>query len=498
MEQLRSGARTIAIAAVAVATLAAFVAEPALAAKKRGPRATISACAGTGVTITVAALPAKGAKVSGARLELQFTAVPQRGAVRRGNWIAVGQKRSAVRSHAFGSLPAGPWAGSVRYRWRRGSKTVASGVARTEEATIGKANGRGACVLVDRSAGVQQQIAVDRDPPVLGVSPAPDQTWKRAPVTVSFSAFDASSGIASVDYTVNGVPGQGRSVTLSSEGEYDIRAVARDLAGNVSNEARTFVRIDETPPSVPAVTLPDAASPSDNTPRVRWTPSTDARSGLAGYTVTVTGGGQSVPSQQVPPGTQEVTLPKLANSPAGQPYRVWVAASDSAQSPPNSVSSAESSFTVDNVVFSEDFSGGCASPPWTFGVPNQFGAANPWSCTTGALRSSSARQCPNDSTYTATGPQLAYVANPGEPMRLSFVSSLDPGTVTGTRRVEVMVGNTSIASTTGTSVTYTEPATKPSFRFTHQLSNGGGFVCGGPADSRLEFDNLKLERNPLP
>ncbi len=498
--------RTIAIGAAALTAVAGF-AGPAAAAKKKGPRATISACAGTGLTITVAALPSKGAKVSRARLELQFTAVPERGAVRRGKWIAVGQKRSTVRSQRFGSLPAGPWAGSVRYRWRRGSKTVASGVARTEEATIGRASGRSACVLVDDSAGVQQQIAVDRDPPVLGVSPGPDQTWKRAPVTVSFAAFDSSSGIASVDYTVNGAPGQGRSVTLSSEGEYDIRAVARDLAGNVSNEARTFVRIDETPPTTPTVVLPDHAS--DDTPRVQWSAATDARSGVQSYTVTVMNGGQTVQSQQVGAGTLEATLGKLANG----SYTVRVTAFDGAQAPANSASSSTSALSVNDVLYDQPFD--TCPAGFTFPPANPANPPNRWSCADMRLFTDQPQRTGGDRTYVALSPMIAYPATSpaGEPIRFSFTRAFstqnDPGggdVDSGT--VEVVFDGavppgaskpfTGGVINDSDSITFPQPASAPAnvqLRFTLML-DGCGLCLDGPAGDGFSVDDLRLERNP--
>ena len=168
---------------------------------------------------------------------------------------------------------------------------------------------------------------MDTEAPSLSILPEPSQAWKRGPITVTFVAFDCFSGVASVDYTVNGTPGTGRTLTLSDQGDYDIRAIARDLAGNVSPEARTFVRIDAAPPTAPVVTLPDAP-PLRQHPRVQLVASTDSGSGVQGYLVSVSGPAPF--SQQVGAGTQELTLPKLPNG----AYTVQVTAFDGAQENP--------------------------------------------------------------------------------------------------------------------------------------------------------------------
>src|SRR5271157_728226 len=153
--------------------------------------------------------------------------------------------------------------------WYRSAVTVASGAA---DATSGLADvsyvvdggaaapGKSVSVSGDGSHTVSFQ-ATDRAgnssasgtvsfredtvPPSLSLdipSPNGSNGWDSSPVTVSASATDATSGVASVS-----INGGGRSLTISSDGTHTITAVARDNAGNTSTSSGT-VKMDRTPP----------------------------------------------------------------------------------------------------------------------------------------------------------------------------------------------------------------------------------------------------------
>src|SRR5690242_15002602 len=80
---------------------------------------------------------------------------------------------------------------------------------------------------------------VDADPPVTTSSLAPPSPglangWYGVPVTVTLSATDADSGVASTKYTIDGGPLQTYSApfTISSEGNHSVRYWSVDNAGN--------------------------------------------------------------------------------------------------------------------------------------------------------------------------------------------------------------------------------------------------------------------------
>ena len=92
-------------------------------------------------------------------------------------------------------------------------------------------------------------------------------SWQTAPVTVTLTPTDARAGVAATYYTTDGsVPttssDEGTSIDLTSDGVYTIRYFSVDNVGNVEpvRTAFTTIRIDQTSPSLPAITL-DESSP---------------------------------------------------------------------------------------------------------------------------------------------------------------------------------------------------------------------------------------------
>jgi hypothetical protein len=103
------------------------------------------------------------------------------------------------------------------------------------------------CTATDSDGSVsrQFQFKIDKDAPVL-TGPAADRGpngngWYNAPVTVTFTGTDATSGIASCTQTTYGGP-DGGSASVSG--------TCTDVAGNVSAPSTFNLKYDATPPTV--------------------------------------------------------------------------------------------------------------------------------------------------------------------------------------------------------------------------------------------------------
>ncbi|HET6656454.1 MAG TPA: Ig-like domain-containing protein [Gaiellaceae bacterium] len=90
--------------------------------------------------------------------------------------------------------------------------------------------------------------------------------WRNAPVTVTLSPSDGGAGLAATYYTTDGsVPttssAQGTSVDLTSNGVYTVKYFSVDRVGNAEpvQTASTQIRIDQTDPSAPALTLGESS-----------------------------------------------------------------------------------------------------------------------------------------------------------------------------------------------------------------------------------------------
>ena len=285
----------------ALAVAAVVLPGEAMAAKDDGPVrvvATIVACGGESLTIAADVAPTSSTADLGpvrrAHLRLKFEAAPLFGRMRKKRELDLGRTTSARRAERFSNLRAQSYTGIVRYRWVRGSRTVLSGIARTQKARVGGRRGKAACsIKVGRKP-------VDTQPPFIMPVPS-DEGWKRGPLPVRFFVFDDLSGVALVVSRVDGGPfARGRATTISGEGSHTLEYAARDAAGNQTPVATVTLRVDEGAPSTPAVTAP-AGSTTDTTPDITWNASSDSASGVAGYMVLVRdSGGAIVWSQDVP------------------------------------------------------------------------------------------------------------------------------------------------------------------------------------------------------
>lgn len=137
-------------------------------------------------------------------------------------------------------------------------------------------------------------VRIDRTPPTQPALAGGSLTWRSATsATITATATDAVSGVdhynheTSSDGTYWSDPVQGSSVTISTEGQTDVRFQAVDAAGNATAWQNgvtddEIVRLDHTPPATPTVT--GGSTTWVNSPVTITAQSTDSGgSGLAGY-----------------------------------------------------------------------------------------------------------------------------------------------------------------------------------------------------------------------
>ncbi len=262
--------------------------------------ATISACRGESLTIAAKIEPAADATrrarrvIRRASLRLRFEAAPLYGRTSKSREFDFGRTTEVRRSVRFADLPAQAYSGIVRYRWKRGKRTVLSGLIRTRKARVAGKKGKAFCSLrVGRRP-------VDTTAPFIAPIPS-DSAWYRGPLAVSFFVFDDLSGVALVVSRVDGGPFvRGRATTIEGEGTHLLEYAARDAAGNQTPVKTTTLRVDESSPTRPVVTAP-TGSTSDSTPEIRWNASSDSASGVAGYFVVVRNSSGSIAwSRDVP------------------------------------------------------------------------------------------------------------------------------------------------------------------------------------------------------
>lgn len=88
-------------------------------------------------------------------------------------------------------------------------------------------------------------------------------SWVNHDVTVSLNASDNESGIAAINYTVDGGPQQtGTSVTLTVEGIHTLVYWSVDNAGNIEAHHTIIIRIDKVPPAEATLSA-DVMSPTN-------------------------------------------------------------------------------------------------------------------------------------------------------------------------------------------------------------------------------------------
>ena len=126
--------------------------------------------------------------------------------------------------------------------------------------------------------------------------------WYVSPVTVAANASDATSGLASVQYQVDGGTWQsGETVNLSTDGVHTVVFKAEDVAGNTTTSQRVTVKIDTTAPALtPSTPEPNGDDDWFVTAPVQIGASAeDATSGVASVECRIDGGAWQTPPVNV-------------------------------------------------------------------------------------------------------------------------------------------------------------------------------------------------------
>ncbi|HEY8865464.1 MAG TPA: hypothetical protein VIM22_00910, partial [Solirubrobacteraceae bacterium] len=310
--------------AVIVLLLLALAGAPAQAAS-RPASAVITSCKVDHLTVAGAVkLTGKAAgKARGAKLQLQFQALPLFGLPKSGAWRDIGTKVKGSGQETFAGLGAGSWAGLMRWRFKKGARTVLSGGERSQPGRAGGAKGAGFCTLDE---GLKP---IDATPPQLAISPE-DAIWRRGPAQVTLSAQDEFSGVRSVSYSLDGGPAtairNNSSFPIDTEGAHSLTGSATDVAGNTATRNAT-VRVDQSAPTKPQVTRPFSVTVS-TTPVFQWSASTDSGSGLRGYLLAITraSDGQLISLTPIDPAATSAPSPQALED--GQSYIVTVVVLD--------------------------------------------------------------------------------------------------------------------------------------------------------------------------
>ena len=133
---------------------------------------------------------------------------------------------------------------------------------------------------------------------ITSVPAAPDGSngwFKRSSVTFTLAATDATSGVASTTYTVDGgaPTTYGGAVTLATQGDHTITFRSTDAAGNVESTKSVHIKLDDVGPSTALATTPSSPNGSNGwfTSSVSFSlTATDATSGVASRHYRLDGG----------------------------------------------------------------------------------------------------------------------------------------------------------------------------------------------------------------
>ena len=201
-----------------------------------GPNATL-ASEGRGQSVTGIALDNAGnsasALVSGVNIDLTAPTI-------------TGGPRTVPNS-------AGWYTGDVVVDWNCADGL--SGIAICPVATT--ISGEGAALgangiasdLAGNTKSASVNVKIDRTDPVTVASAVP--TWLNAPATVTFTATDNLSGVATTLSSIDGgVPVAGGSRVVSGEGIHDLAFWSVDNAGNVEQARHVAVQIDLAAPTI--------------------------------------------------------------------------------------------------------------------------------------------------------------------------------------------------------------------------------------------------------
>ena len=159
-----------------------------------------------------------------------------------------------------------------------------------------------------------QTIKVDTIGPAINITlptvDGSDGWYKTVPVTVTALASDATSGLSSIQYSVDGGALQaGSSAQISTDGTHTVSFRAVDNAGNTTASSVQTVKIDTIGPAITLTTMGTMGGGGwyITTAQVLGS-ATDATSGLAGIEYSIDGGGWQSAPIQVGDGTHNVQI----------------------------------------------------------------------------------------------------------------------------------------------------------------------------------------------
>jgi hypothetical protein len=141
---------------------------------------------------------------------------------------------------------------------------------------------------------VSQTIPIDRTPPVIGIPVLTGTTglagWYTSSVGISVSATDAMSGVASIQYSVDGGAWQTTAPTLL-DGVHSVQVRVTDNAGNSSSTSAS-ANLDATPPVSTFISPAEGSTTRVSGNQViHMTGSTsDPTSGISGAEISLDGG----------------------------------------------------------------------------------------------------------------------------------------------------------------------------------------------------------------
>ncbi|MBO0843886.1 MAG: AGE family epimerase/isomerase [Nocardioides sp.] len=200
---------------------------------------------------------------------------------------------------------------------------------------------------IGQAAGEPYPAPNDTTAPTTTVTRSPDANqagWNDGPVTLDLNATDDPGGVGVKEVHVlmddqAGLtpdraviePGAHATVTLSSEGDYDVSYYAVDLLGNREPVQTTRVRVDRTPPTVSGLPEQPCAiwPPNDRMVTIAHVVGADALSGLADLTVDVTADEPDAGDVLVDGGTVQVRAFRDDEG-DGRVYTVTATATDAA------------------------------------------------------------------------------------------------------------------------------------------------------------------------
>lgn len=117
--------------------------------------------------------------------------------------------------------------------------------------------------------------------------------WYVSPVTITLSSTDSCSGTGSITYDLNGtsVTVQGSSATITlTDGIHSLSFASTDAAGNTEASKQITANIDATAPVITISGVTDGAAYDFGSQLTPTSSATDALSGLASLTDTLSGG----------------------------------------------------------------------------------------------------------------------------------------------------------------------------------------------------------------